>query len=106
MPSHSLLQRLQRFSRSSSGFPDQLANVLYGEEYLQSVADLQDDDLMWLVDYLDEVRWCVIFPSLRLNQAGSRQSRSCQFRLPEMSPRTEKYMRHQDDPTDLVHSFA
>jgi hypothetical protein len=59
MPSHHLLQRLQSLSRSSSGFHDQLVNVLYGEDYKRSVADLQDDNLEWLVDYLDKVRHCV-----------------------------------------------
>jgi tRNA (Thr-GGU) A37 N-methylase len=62
------LQQLHRLDRSLSGFHDQLANVLYGEEYNQCVADLQDGDLVWLVDYLDKVRHRVALFSLRSSQ--------------------------------------
>ena len=51
-----VLQRLDHLDRSSPGFHDQLCNVLYGEEYVQCVANLQGDDLVWLVDYPDRVR--------------------------------------------------
>ncbi|KAF9642913.1 kinase-like protein [Thelephora ganbajun] len=48
------IQRLHRLDTSSPDFHDQLCNVLYGEEYTQCAANLQGDDLVWLVDYLDK----------------------------------------------------
>jgi len=61
-PSHPVLQRLDGLKRSSSDFHDQLSNVLYAEEYKQYVSDLRGDDLVWLVDYLDEVRCRLALP--------------------------------------------
>ena len=49
------LQHLPYLDRSSSEFHDQLINILYGEEYQQYMQDLEGDDLVWLVDYLDKV---------------------------------------------------
>jgi hypothetical protein len=49
------LQQLSRLDRASSEFPQQLDNVLRGQEYKQCVLNLQGDDLTWLVNYLDEV---------------------------------------------------
>jgi hypothetical protein len=68
-PSPPALQQLHRLDRSSSGFHDQLSNVLYGEEYTQCVPNLQDDDLTWLVDYLDKVRRRVALPHSPLKPA-------------------------------------
>ena len=50
------LGQLRRLDRSSSKFHDQLSNILYGEEYKRWVQNLQGDDLVGFVDYLDEVR--------------------------------------------------
>ena len=55
-PSHGLLQQLHLLSRTSPEFLDKLSSILYGEEYKRSVPNLRGDDLVWLVDYLDEVR--------------------------------------------------
>ena len=55
-PTSPALQQLLRLNNSSSKFQDQISNVLYGEEYKQCVQNLQGDDLVWLVDYLDKVR--------------------------------------------------
>jgi hypothetical protein len=55
-PSTPVLQQLHRLDRSSSGFHDQLSNVLYGKECRQCVPNLQGGDLVWFVDYLDGVR--------------------------------------------------
>ncbi|KAF9789442.1 kinase-like domain-containing protein [Thelephora terrestris] len=52
-PSNPALQKLRDLDKSLSGFHDQLSNVLYGEEYARCVANLQGDDLKWLVDFLD-----------------------------------------------------
>ena len=49
------LQRLRRLDRSSPNFHNQLSNVLFGEEYGRSVPNLQGNDLVSLVDYLNKV---------------------------------------------------
>ena len=50
------LQKLYHLNRSSPDFHDQLSNVIYGEEYKKCAPNLQGEDLVCLVDYLDEVR--------------------------------------------------
>ena len=54
-PNHPVLQRFYRLNGSSSDFYDQLNKIHCGQEYKQCVTDLQGDDLIWLVDYLDKV---------------------------------------------------
>ena len=56
MTSRNILQQLHRLDRSSHEFHDQLSNLLYGEEYTQSVPNLEAGESEWLVDYLDKVR--------------------------------------------------
>lgn len=56
MTSSDILRHFQHLDKSSSGFHDELNNILCGEEYRQCVPILQGHDLAWLVDYLDEVR--------------------------------------------------
>ena len=60
-PSPLALQKLHGLDTSLSEFHDQLNGLLHGEEYRQSVPNLQGDDLAWLVDYLDKVRCHVAF---------------------------------------------
>lgn len=69
LPSSPALQQLRRLDRSSSDFHDQLSNVLYGEEYQQCVRNLQGDESVWLVDYLDKVCCRAPFPVLRSRPA-------------------------------------
>jgi len=56
------LQTLHNLNRSSSVFHDQLCNVFYGEEYQGCVLNLQDNDSVWLVDYLDKVHPHITLP--------------------------------------------
>jgi len=56
LPSSPALQKLYNLDASLSEFHDQLSDILNGEEYTRSVTNLQGDDLVWLVDYLDKVR--------------------------------------------------
>jgi len=56
------LELLHRLDGSSPGFHDQLCNVFYGEEYRRCVLNLQDDDSVWFVDYLDKVHPQVALP--------------------------------------------
>ncbi|KAF9642914.1 kinase-like protein [Thelephora ganbajun] len=53
-PSSPALQQLHCLNASSPNFYDQLYNLLCGQEYVQCVPNLKDDDLVWLVNYLDK----------------------------------------------------
>ena len=64
MSSHSLLEQLRLFDSSSLDFHDQLCNVLYAREYRQWMLDLQGDDLVWFVDYLDKVSSRIAIPRI------------------------------------------
>ena len=56
-PTSPALRELDLLDRSSPDFHDQLCRILHGEEYVQREKNLeQDDDLVWLIDFLDEVR--------------------------------------------------
>jgi hypothetical protein len=50
------LQPFRRLDKLSPKFPDQLANLLNGKKYRNCLAKLQDDDALWLVGFLDDVR--------------------------------------------------
>ena len=86
---HLGLQKLYHLNRSSPDFHDQLCDVLYGEEYRKCAPNLQGEDLVWLVDYLDEVRRHVSPPHSLLKPAqtldclnpSSVASRKCQREL-------------------------
>jgi len=64
-----VLQQLNSLEKSSHDFHDQLHSVLYGNEYVQCVPNLQGDDLAWLVDYLNEVCRHVVLPRSSLKPA-------------------------------------
>ena len=61
-PGHPILQQLHNLDGSSPKFDLQLSNVLYGDDYMQCVANLQGDNLAWLVDFLDDVCHCPVRP--------------------------------------------
>ena len=67
-PCSPALQKLDLLNRPSPDFHDQLNNILHGEDYRQCALNLQGDDLVWLVDYLDEVRRHVDLPHSTLSQ--------------------------------------
>jgi hypothetical protein len=56
MASLAPLQQLRRLDKSSPQFPRQLASLLHGQGYRSCVTNLQDEDVLWLVEYLDNVR--------------------------------------------------
>ena len=64
-PSSPTLQRLHSLDKSSPDSQDQLNDLLHENEYQECVPTLQGDELMWLIDYLDEVRRRVALPTLR-----------------------------------------
>lgn len=55
--------------RSSSDFHDQLRSILNGKEYKQLIPTLVGEDLVWLTDYLDEVRRRIALPHSPLKSA-------------------------------------
>ena len=57
-----MLERFRCLDRSSPTFHDQLSDILCGEEYEQWVLNLDDDDLVQLVGYLDKVCRCIAIP--------------------------------------------
>ena len=60
-PAPPALQRLHCLDRSSPEFHARVHDILHEEDYQKCVPGLQNDDLVWLVDYLDEVRRHVAF---------------------------------------------
>ena len=63
------LQYLHRLNASSPKFGDQLCNILYGAEYVNCLPSLGGDNLVWLVDYLDNVRYCIVLTNFPLKPA-------------------------------------
>ena len=55
-PNSQALQELDRLDKSSSDFDAKLRDILYGQEYALHEADFEHNGLVWLIDYLDEVR--------------------------------------------------
>jgi len=55
-PSLTPLQQLYRLDKLSPQFPDRLTDLLREQEREDYAADLQGEDLSWLVEYLDDVR--------------------------------------------------
>ena len=83
------MDQLLQLDASSTEFPDQVSNKLYGQEYQQWVEGIQGDDVVQLIDWLDKVRYRVslFLPIITQVTLGSRHSRSCQFRLPKVHAR-------------------
>ena len=64
MPLPEILQQLDHLDKSLPQFPDQLASFLYGKGYEGCIPKLQDQDAVWLVEYLDNVRFYItLYPS-------------------------------------------
>jgi len=74
LPTDPVLQQIHRLDRSSQEFLSQLNIALHRREYHQSTQELNAGDLMWLVDYLDDV--CCHITSFHCAQQniGSRWS--------------------------------
>ena len=62
MPSLNSLRQLRRPDRSSSKFHNQLKDLLCGEEYKEWMSNVDGEDLVWLIDYLDKVHHPTAFP--------------------------------------------
>ena len=55
MDPSNVLTQLRGFDRVSPQFHKDLSNFLRSEGYRNAVPSLQDEDLAWLVEYLDSV---------------------------------------------------
>lgn len=78
-PAPRVLTRLRLPDKSSRDFGIQLNNILHGPEYVEWEKKLEGDDLVWFIDYLDEVRRHVILSHslLKLVQALDCLDSSC-----------------------------
>ena len=56
------LRTLRDLDRTSPHFRNQLIDFLRGNEYRHVAPSLQGEDLAWLVNYLDDVSICIVFP--------------------------------------------
>ena len=88
------LQQLRDLDSTSPHFHKQLSNCLRGSEYQSAVPTLQDEDLVWLVEYLDGVslQSVPLHSTLNAGVGSCRQFRSCESHVPGMLARTQKYM--------------
>ena len=60
-----ILQQLGCLDKSLPQFPDQLTSLLHEKAYKDCIQKLRDDNVVWLVEYLDNVCLCVaLLPSL------------------------------------------
>ena len=50
-----ILQRLDHLDKSSPQFPNQLASFLHEKGYEDCLPKLRDQDVVWLIEYLDNV---------------------------------------------------
>ena len=55
MTSPNILQQLDRLDKNSPQFPDQLTVLLYNQRFKGCIPELLDEDVVWLVEYLDKV---------------------------------------------------
>lgn len=84
-PDSPVLQQLHRLDRSSPNFYNQLYDLLRGDEYARCMPNLQGDDVIWVVDYLDKVRHRTAHPHSPLKSSqvlgdldpSSTASREC-----------------------------
>ena len=96
--------------RSSPQFANRLNDALHGQEYEQWVQKIQEDDLVWFVDYLDKARHRVTLPHLTLKLA-SRLSTVLILRDPlpaSACVNSEVYVRpiqHSQHPAQFLPTF-
>lgn len=94
-PPSPLLQ-LRDLDKTSPQFHKQLIDFLRGNEYKNVVPSLQNEDLAWLIEYLDSVSLQTVFSRFVLNAGVGplRYFRSHKPCIPGITTRTQKDMRH------------
>ena len=95
MISHDPLQELRDLDSASPRFRNELIKFLRGDEYRNVFPTLQNEDLTWLVEYLEKVSLQTIFLRAALNTGvGScRYFRSCESYISGTPSRTQEDMR-------------
>ena len=73
MPLPDILLQFDRLDQNSSQFQDQLTGLLHNEEFKDCIPELRDEDVVWLVEYLDNVR-LFLFIALYLHSANPAQA--------------------------------
>lgn len=63
-PGSPALRKLHCLDASPPDFGDRVCDILYGNEYVQAVPNLEGDDPVWLIDYLDKVHRPVFMSAL------------------------------------------
>ena len=99
------LKRLRDLDRE---FHRQLIDILRGDEYRDAVPNLQNEDLAWLVGFLDNVNSRVSFlRSVLKPGVGPRwHLRSYKHCILRTTARARKDMRSQECVTEIVYSFG
>ena len=98
------LRRLSDLDETSPQFLNQLSEFLRGNECRNAVPNLQNEDLVWLVEYLDSVGLQITFPLCAQPQGRFspviQTSRTSHFRNPYMN--SEEYVA----PTGFYRNLA
>jgi len=81
------IQQLRALDRSSPQVPDQLSALLDGKEHGENILSLPDQDAVWLVECLEEVR--VLNPYV--NHIFSRRCSFLTLSLPPVPPIRNAY---------------
>lgn len=105
---HDSLQPLHDLDRTSPLFHGQLIDFLRGNEYRDVIPSLQNEDLAWLIEYLDGVSLLTISSNTTLNVGVGplRHLRSPQCPISGTATRTQKDMWRQGSATKIVHTFG
>ena len=106
-PHNPYVQQLDVLDRSSPRFLDQLTTLLGGKECRNHIIGLSNQDAVWLVEYLEDVRThpiCVriSFPKINLD---SQHYRSYQLCFPRMPTCTQVDKRHPGSVAGVVYTF-
>ena len=88
---HNPLQPLRDLDRTSPEFHEQLVGFLRGDQYQTCFPTLQEDDLAWLVEYLDRVSVKTTPPLC----AQKRRRFSSAFPIARIPPSKNPYMNSE-----------
>ena len=107
MTPSNLLQTLRDLDRTSPDFHNQLTDFLRGNEYRDVASSLQGEDLIWFVNYLDNVslRTVSLRPMFTAGTGPLQHLRSQQCTVSGTARRTQKDMWYQEYSPGCVHSF-
>lgn len=106
MPSPEPFRRLRDLDRSSPKFPDQLTDILLGEDGVNLVQNLPYEDLGPFVEYLDSVRlWVAVTCSLLNIVVGSQRPRPYLPCLLSLLIRTPEDLWCPQGSTSITHTL-